>query len=73
MNLRQFFERYGVSLGVIAVLALLIAIIPGNSTTSNQVSTSSNAPLINGAAAPFVTSQGGSATQTEVVNTAARG
>jgi hypothetical protein len=38
MNLREFFERYGVSLGVLAVLALLIAIVPGNSTgTNNQV------------------------------------
>ncbi|MEY2459347.1 MAG: hypothetical protein QOG30_1177 [Acidimicrobiaceae bacterium] len=38
MNLRQFFERYGVSLGVLAVLALLIALVPGNTTTGNQVS-----------------------------------
>ena len=41
MNLRQFFERYGVSLGVLSVLALLIALVPGNSTnTGNQVTTS---------------------------------
>ncbi|MEY2449664.1 MAG: hypothetical protein QOH79_3140 [Acidimicrobiaceae bacterium] len=44
MNLRQFFERYGVSLGVLAVLALLIAIVPGNSNgTGNQVSTTGGA------------------------------
>jgi hypothetical protein len=43
MNLRQFFERYGVSLGVLAVLALLVAIVPGNSTgTGNQVNTTGN-------------------------------
>jgi hypothetical protein len=45
MNLREFFERYGVSLGVLAVLALLIAIVPGNSTgTNNQVNTSGSGP-----------------------------
>src|SRR5947207_9890604 len=45
MNLREFFERYGVSLGVLAVLALVIALVPGNSKqTGNQVGTSSNGP-----------------------------
>ena len=45
MNLREFFERYGVSLGVLAVLGLLIALVPGNSTgTNNQVNTSSAGP-----------------------------
>ena len=28
MNLRQFFDRYGVSLGVLAILAVLIAVLP---------------------------------------------
>jgi hypothetical protein len=37
MNLRQFFERYGVSLGVLGVLALLIAALPGNTTGTSNV------------------------------------
>jgi hypothetical protein len=49
MNLREFFERYGVSLGVLAVLALLIAIVPGNSKgTGNQLNTTGNAAGPNG-------------------------
>ena len=44
MNLREFFERYGVSLGVLGVLALLIALLPGNASTSgDKVGTTGNA------------------------------
>jgi hypothetical protein len=44
LNLRQFFERYGVSLGVIGVLALVIAVLPGNAnTSSSQVGTTGTA------------------------------
>jgi hypothetical protein len=39
MNLRQFLDRYGVSLGVVAVLALVIALVPGNAKTTSQVGT----------------------------------
>jgi len=38
MNLREFFDRYGVSLGVLAVLGLLIALVPGNAK-SDRVGT----------------------------------
>ncbi|MEY2588152.1 MAG: hypothetical protein QOJ67_136 [Acidimicrobiaceae bacterium] len=34
MNLREFFERYGVSIGVLGALALLIAVLPGNSSSN---------------------------------------
>src|SRR5207248_8034750 len=39
MNLRQFLDRYGVSLAVLAVLALVVAIVPGNSKNAAQVGT----------------------------------
>ena len=62
MNLREFFERYGVSLGVLAVLALVIALVPGNSKqTSNQVGTSSNAPGSKAASAAGSAAGGGAA------------
>lgn len=41
MNLRQFFERYGVSLGVLAVLGLLIAVLPGNAPNATGVAAGS--------------------------------
>jgi hypothetical protein len=53
MNLRQFFERYGVSLGVLAVLALVIALVPGNSSGVNGQVTTAGGPAAgrgNGAA-----------------------
>ena len=44
MTLRQFFERYGVSLGVLAALALLIAVLPGNARNgADRVGTSKSA------------------------------
>ena len=30
MNVREFFERYGVALGVVALLAIVVAVLPGN-------------------------------------------
>jgi hypothetical protein len=32
VNLRQFFERYGVALGVVLALTLVIAVLPGNAS-----------------------------------------
>jgi hypothetical protein len=62
MNLRQFFERYGVSLGVLAVLALLIAIVPGNSKqSSDQVNTSAAGASGSGSATKAGTGPGGAA------------
>src|SRR5436190_2191323 len=44
MNLRQFFERYGVPLGVLCALALVIALVPANTTQrSNRVGTTAGA------------------------------
>lgn len=49
MNLREFFERYGVALGTLAVLALVIAIVPGNSAgTGNQVTAAGGASAARG-------------------------
>lgn len=39
MNLRQFFDRYGVSLGVLAILALVVALVPGNAKNATSVGT----------------------------------
>src|SRR5581483_10522916 len=39
MNLREFFDRYGVPLGVIAALALVIALLPGNAERTDRVGT----------------------------------
>jgi len=39
MNLREFFDRYGVSLGVLAILALVVAVMPGNAKNATAVGT----------------------------------
>ena len=63
MNLRQFLDRYGVSLAVLAVLALVVAIVPGNSKNAAQVGTTggSSGTRANAAAAGSHGTAGGAA------------
>jgi hypothetical protein len=73
MNLRQFFERYGVSIAVLGALALLIAVLPGNATgDANRVGTTGGAQTAaqggakggSGSAAPGASGSQGSAVST---------
>jgi len=71
MNLRQFFERYGVSLGVLAVLALLVAIVPGNTTQSaNQVNPTAAGGTGAGGAGNVTAGPGGAAAGSGAAGTA---
>lgn len=44
MNLREFFDRYGVPLGALLALTLAIALLPGNTTGANRLGTSGSGP-----------------------------
>jgi len=59
MNLRQFFERYGVALGVVAILALVIAVLPGNTNGLTKVGTSGSGKSGTAAGASGTSGAGG--------------
>jgi hypothetical protein len=51
MNLREFFDRYGIPLGVLCVLALVIALVPGNAHNADRVGTTGGSGANRAAAA----------------------
>ena len=72
MNLRQFFDRYGVPLGAILALALVVALLPGNAS-SRQARLDATGGVVAGAGGNRTTGTGPSAGGAGAGGTAAGG
>jgi hypothetical protein len=59
LNVREFFDRYGVALGVVAILAIVLAVLPGNANKRTSSTLTESGQTYSGSGANITYGGGG--------------